>query len=67
MDADAFQAFEDSGHIFDGKLARRLHDHIYAAGGSRDAAEAYVAFRGRLPSTRALLKKRGLVASTTAR
>src|SRR5262245_458203 len=67
MDADAFQAFEDSGHIFDGKLARRLHDHIYSAGGSRDAAEAYVAFRGRLPSTRALLKKRGLVASATAR
>ena len=64
MDADAFQAFEESGHIFDGKLARRLHDHIYAAGGSRDAADAYIAFRGRLPSTQALLEKRGLVAST---
>jgi peptidyl-dipeptidase Dcp len=65
MDADAFQAFEESGHIFDGKLARRLHDHVYAAGGSRDAADAYVAFRGRLPSTRALLEKRGLAASAT--
>jgi peptidyl-dipeptidase Dcp len=67
MDADAFQAFEESGRIFDVKLARRLHDHIYAAGGSRDAADAYVAFRGRLPSTQALLEKRGLVASATAR
>jgi peptidyl-dipeptidase Dcp len=67
MDADAFQTFEESGHIFDVKLARRLHDHIYAAGGSRDAADAYVAFRGRLPSTQALLEKRGLVASATAR
>jgi len=67
MDADAFQAFEESGHIFDAKLARRLHDHIYAAGGSRAAVDAYVAFRGRLPSTQALLKKRGLVASATAR
>jgi peptidyl-dipeptidase Dcp len=67
MDADAFQAFEESGHIFDVKLARRLHDHIYAAGGSRGAADAYVAFRGRLPSTQALLEKRGLVASATAR
>jgi len=66
MDADAFQAFEESGRIFDGKLARRLHDHIYAAGGSRDAADAYVAFRGRLPSTQALLEKRGLAASATA-
>ena len=64
MDADAFRAFEESGHIFDAKLARRLHDHIYAAGGSRDAADAYIAFRGRLPSTQALLEKRGLVAST---
>jgi len=67
MDADAFQAFEESGHIFDGKLAQRLHDHIYAAGGSRDAADAYVAFRGRLPSTQPLLEKRGLVASAPAR
>jgi peptidyl-dipeptidase Dcp len=67
MDADAFQAFEESGHIFDGKVAQRLHDYIYAAGGSRDAADAYVAFRGRLPSTQPLLEKRGLVASAPAR
>ena len=31
-----------------------------AAGGSRDPAEAYKAFRGRLPSADALLRKRGL-------
>ena len=49
--------------MFDPKLARRLHDHIYSAGGKRDAAEAYIAFRGRLPATEALLEKRGLVAS----
>jgi peptidyl-dipeptidase Dcp len=67
MDADAFQAFEESGHIFDRKLARRLHDHIYAAGGSSDATDAYVAFRGRLPSTQALLAKRGLIASASPR
>ena len=61
MDADAFSAFEQAGNVFDAKLARRLHDHIYSAGGSHDAADAYVAFRGRLPDTRALLEKRGLV------
>jgi peptidyl-dipeptidase Dcp len=61
MDADAFQAFEDTGDVFDPKLAKRLQDHIYAAGGSRDAEKAYVAFRGRLPSTRPLLEKRGLI------
>ena len=61
MDADAFQAFEETGDIFDADLARRLHDNIYAAGGKRDAAKAYKAFRGRLPATDALLQKRGLV------
>jgi peptidyl-dipeptidase Dcp len=61
MDADAFQAFEDTGDVFDPKLAKRLQDYIYAAGGSRDAEKAYVKFRGRLPSTRPLLEKRGLI------
>jgi peptidyl-dipeptidase Dcp len=64
MDADAFKAFEETGDIFDPKLAKRLHDHIYSAGGSHDSAEAYIAFRGRLPETQALLEKRGLVAGT---
>jgi peptidyl-dipeptidase Dcp len=63
MDADAFSAFEETGDIFNARLAKRLHDHIYSSGGSHDAAEAYVAFRGRLPKTRALLEKRGLVAA----
>jgi peptidyl-dipeptidase Dcp len=63
MDADAFSAFEETGDIFNARLAKRLHDHIYSSGGSHDAAEAYVAFRGRLPQTRALLEKRGLVAA----
>ena len=61
MDADAFHAFEEAGDVFDAKLAKRLYDHIYSAGGSHDAAEAYIAFRGRLPATQALLEKRGLV------
>jgi peptidyl-dipeptidase Dcp len=60
MDADAFRAFEEAGDIFDPQVARRLHDHIYSAGGRRDAAEAYRAFRGRLPTPAALLEKRGL-------
>jgi peptidyl-dipeptidase Dcp len=62
MDADPFQAFEETGDIFNPALAKRLHDHIYSAGGKRDAADAYKAFRGRLPTTDALLEKRGLTA-----
>jgi peptidyl-dipeptidase Dcp len=60
LDADAFQAFREAGDVFDKATAQKLHTHIYAAGGTRDPAEAYTAFRGRLPSPDALLRKRGL-------
>ena len=60
LDADAFEAFVEAGDIFDPETARRLHDHIYSAGYRRDPAEAYAAFRGRMPSTEPLLRKRGL-------
>jgi peptidyl-dipeptidase Dcp len=59
LDADAFEAFEEAGDIFDPATAKRLHDFVYSAGGSRDPADAYKAFRGRLPSADALLRKRG--------
>ncbi|HTV36880.1 MAG TPA: M3 family metallopeptidase, partial [Xanthobacteraceae bacterium] len=65
LDADSFEAFEETGDIFDPATAKRLHDFIYAAGGSRDPAEAYKAFRGRLPSADALLRKRGFAEPET--
>ncbi|MGA2566607.1 MAG: M3 family metallopeptidase [Pseudolabrys sp.] len=60
LDADAFEAFEETGDAFDPATAQRLRDFIYGAGNLRDPAEAYKAFRGRLPAVDALLKKRGL-------
>jgi peptidyl-dipeptidase Dcp len=60
LDADAFLAFEEKGDAFDPATAKRLRDFIYSAGNLRDPAEAYKAFRGRLPTIDALLKKRGL-------
>ena len=60
LDADGFEAFEESGDIFDPEVAKRLNDFVYAAGGSRDYDEAYRAFRGRSPSPGALFRKRGL-------
>ncbi len=60
MDADAFKAFEDSGDVFDADLAAKLARHIYAAGGRQEPAEAFKAFRGRMPGIDALLEKRGL-------
>jgi peptidyl-dipeptidase Dcp len=60
LDADAFAAFEEAGNAFDPATARRLREYVYGAGSLRDPAEAYKAFRGRLPTVDALLKKRGL-------
>jgi peptidyl-dipeptidase Dcp len=60
LDADAFAAFEEAGNAFDPATAKRLHDFVYSAGNLRDPSEAYTAFRGRLPTVDALLKKRGL-------
>jgi peptidyl-dipeptidase Dcp len=60
LDADAFSAFEETGDIFDPGTAKKLHDHVYSAGGTRDPAELYTAFRGRLPTPDGLLKRRGL-------
>jgi peptidyl-dipeptidase Dcp len=60
LDADAFDAFEETGDAFDPATAKRLREHIYAAGNRRDPAEAYRAFRGRDPDPKALLRKRGL-------
>ena len=60
MDADAFKAFEETGDVFDKEMADSLAQNIYAAGGRQDPAEAYVAFRGKLPGVEALLDGRGL-------
>lgn len=60
MDADAFGAFEEAGDVFHPETAEKLHRYIYSTGGSIDPAEAYMAFRGRMPEIDALLEKRGL-------
>jgi len=61
MDADAFAAFEEAGDPFHAEIAERLKVHIYSSGGTVDPEDAYKAFRGRLPTPDAMLKKRGLV------
>ena len=62
LDADGFEAFEESGDIFDAEVARRLHGFVYAAGGGREYDAAYRGFRGRPPSPAALFRKRGFAA-----
>jgi peptidyl-dipeptidase Dcp len=62
LDADAFDAFRETGDIFHPETAARLRKFVYGAGNLRDPGEAYTAFRGRLPSIDPLLRKRGLAA-----
>jgi peptidyl-dipeptidase Dcp len=59
MDADTWQAFEESGNVFDPVLAKKLRQFILAPGNTTDRGEAYRKFRGRDPRVEALLQVRG--------
>jgi oligopeptidase A len=59
LSADAFAAFEETG-IYDRATAGRFVDAILARGGSRNALDAFVAFRGRKPDIRPLLRQHGI-------
>lgn len=58
--ADAFEAFEESGDIFDPAIAKKLYEKIYSSGYSLAPEDAYKAFRGRAAKPDALLRNRGL-------
>ncbi len=58
MDADAFEAFKENG-LFDQATAQAYRDNILSKGGTRDAMDMYVGFRGREPEFEPLLERRG--------
>ncbi len=58
MDADAFGAFKENG-LFDKETATAYRTHILSKGGTRDALEMYINFRGREPRFEAILERRG--------
>ncbi|MBE0647945.1 MAG: M3 family metallopeptidase [Bacteroidales bacterium] len=60
LDADAYQAFVETGDIFDRATATRFRESILSRGGSEEAMKMYVDFRGSEPKIDGLLKKRGL-------
>ncbi|QFT62174.1 M3 family metallopeptidase [Roseivivax sp. THAF30] len=62
MDADAFAAFEEAGGAFHAAMAEKLERFILSKGGSAEAEDLYVSFRGKMPGVDALLKGRGLAA-----
>jgi oligopeptidase A len=61
LSADAFSLFEERG-VFDADTGRAFRECILERGGSRDAMELYVDFRGREPTTDALLRHSGIAA-----
>ena len=55
LDADAFQAFKETGNIFNKDIAAKFEKEILARGGTRDPLDMYIAFRGKEPGIDALL------------
>ena len=62
LDKDAFEAFRESGDLFDKRTAEAFRRKLLARGGSEDGMSLYRAFRGKDPDKRAMLRSRGLLA-----
>ncbi len=60
LDADAFDAYVETGDIFNTEVADKFRKYILTPGGIDDAMQMYVNFRGKEPGIDALLKNRGL-------
>ncbi len=60
LEADAFAMWDDSGDIWNREIADSYRRNILETGNTRDPADSYKAFRGRMPNADALLKYRGL-------
>ena len=59
LDADAFEAFKETGDIFNQEIAQKFRKYILTPGGIDDGMTMYRNFRGREPKIDALLKNRG--------
>ncbi len=59
LDADAFNAFKESGDLFNPELAAKFRE-LLAKSGADEGMEVYKKFRGKDPSIEPLLEKRGL-------
>ena len=59
LDADAFDAFAETGDIFNQEVAAKFRKYVLTPGGIDDGMTMYTAFRGREPKIDALLRNRG--------
>jgi oligopeptidase A len=65
LSADAFSVFEENG-VIDPKAGRRFRECILEVGGSVEALDAFIAFRGRPPEPGALLRLAGISDDTVS-
>ncbi len=57
LDIDGFKEYKESGNIFDRETANRFRECILSKGGTEDAMELYIKFRGQEPSVNSLIDK----------
>ena len=60
LDADAFEAYKETGDIFNPEVASKFRKYVLTPGGIDDAMVMYKNFRGKEPGIEPLLKNRGL-------
>ena len=60
LDCDAFQAFKETGDIFNQEVAQKFKENCLVPGSINDGMTMYKAFRGREPKIDGLLENRGL-------
>ena len=60
LDADAFEAFKETGDLFDQETARSFRANILERGGTAEPMDLYRKFRGTEPGIDALLVRKGL-------
>lgn len=60
LDADGFEAFKETGDIFNQEMAAKFRKYVLTPGGIDDGMTMYKRFRGSEPKIDALLRNRGL-------
>lgn len=61
LDKDAYQAFVETGDLFNQEVAQAYRKNVLEAGGTKQEMELYKGFRGKEPEKAALLRSRGFI------
>lgn len=60
LDSDAYEAYKETGDLFNQEVASKFRKFILTPGGIDDAMDMYKNFRGKEPGIEPLLRNRGL-------